>query len=156
MGELYRLDFPNGKSYVGMTAQGAHRRLVKHRYEATRSPKGYLYNAWREHGEPQLVILALVEEKEMLLTELRAIAIFGTVHPAGYNASPGGHIVTKAMTERISAALRGRVFTAAHRASLSSAKKGTKRPAVTRERMSLAQRKRRAMEGCIPQRWRYP
>lgn len=91
MGQLYKLDFSNGKSYIGITTKTALQRFkghcVRHQCGKDRSA---LYNAFRKHGEPILVILAVLEDREMVETEIRAIKAFNTLLPNGYNTTPGG------------------------------------------------------------------
>lgn len=53
MGELYKLNFPNGKSYIGIASNGAIGRLCEHRWKAMKLDY-LLYKAWRKHGEPVL------------------------------------------------------------------------------------------------------
>lgn len=92
MGEIYRLDFANGKSYIGLSTLSAAERFFRHRNSAKCSTKGLIYNAWRKHGEPKLVVLAIVEESELGPTEMRAIQVFNTMAPNGYNLSYGGEL----------------------------------------------------------------
>lgn len=94
MGELYRLDFQNGKSYIGITTTTSERRFVGHRTRA-RSSKGNdaaLYRAWQKHGEPRLHVLAVLENRELAATEVRAIAAYNTIAPHGYNMTVGGEV----------------------------------------------------------------
>lgn len=94
MGNLYKLDFQNGKSYIGITTKTAAERFSGHRVRC-RSAKGNdatLYHAWRKHGEPKLVVLAVVEDKDLAETEIRAIKAFNTMTPNGYNMTPGGDV----------------------------------------------------------------
>lgn len=94
MGQLYKLDFPNGKSYIGITTKTASERFAGHRVRC-RSAKGNdaaLYHAWRKHGEPQLAVLAIVEDADLPAAEIRAIRVFNTLVPNGYNMTPGGDV----------------------------------------------------------------
>lgn len=93
MGHLYRLDFASGKSYIGITKHTAIHRFERHRREAARGVKwNPVYNAWREHGEPTLVVMAVLINEDLAETEIRAIALFNTMLPHGYNLSAGGEI----------------------------------------------------------------
>lgn len=105
MGALYKLDFPNGKSYIGITTRSARERFNGHRQMAT-TGKTALYAAWRKHGEPKLVTLAILEDRELASTEIRAIAVYKTLAPDGYNTTPGGDASPMTLPE-ISAKLRG-------------------------------------------------
>lgn len=90
MGDIYRLDFPSGKSYVGASKLSANKRFLGHKRVAMTSNKGVVYKAWREHGEPVLVVLATVPDELLCSMEIAAIAEHGTLHPNGYNETPGG------------------------------------------------------------------
>ncbi len=95
MGELYRLDFANGKSYVGITTKRSSQRFFKHRrlgLGGGRRSLTPLYNAWKKHGEPKLVVLAILEDKDLAETEVRAIKAYGTLYPNGYNLTEGGEV----------------------------------------------------------------
>lgn len=133
MGELYRLDFANGKSYIGISEVSSAARFHGHRCRAKKGGKTPLYTAWRKHGEPKLAVLAILENRELASTEIRAIAAFKTLVPHGYNVSVGGDISPMTNPEvaaRAGAARVGRPFTDAHRAALSAATKGVPRPSL--------------------------
>lgn len=111
MGELYRLSFSNGKHYIGIAANGAYRRFTCHRHNATKF-NTLLYNAWRKHGEPGLKVLAVIEDDLLYETEIRAIALYGTLAPGGYNITLGGD------------GIRGLVHTPETRAKMSASRMG--------------------------------
>lgn len=146
MGVLYKLAFPNGKEYIGITRQGLQVRLKEHA-KAVRSGKGHLlHRAWREHGFPRVQVLAVVENACLAETEIRAIQAFNTKHPGGYNLTDGGEGVVglpcseetkqklraanlgKRHSEesrlRLSLALRGRICRDDTRAKISAANTG--------------------------------
>lgn len=159
MGTLYRLDFSSGKSYIGATRGQPKRRLVQHRYEAKRKKRREIYAAWGKYGEPRMVILAVVNDADLEKAERKAVQVYGTRVPDGYNLLDGGDAKPTQNPEvaaMISATQKGRIFSAEHREKLAEAKRGTKRDQETKSTMSGAQRKRRARDGCTPQRWRYP
>lgn len=90
MGYVYKLDFPNGLSYVGVTTKTPAARLRQHKKEAA-AGRGYaVHAAIREHGDPTLSVLAQVEDSELHAAEVKAIAEWGTLHPEGYNMTAGG------------------------------------------------------------------
>ena len=135
MGELYRLDFSNGKSYVGITKTTAARRFAGHRTRS-RAHKGNdaaLYAAWQKHGEPKLVVLAVLEDGELLSAEMRAIAAYNTRAPNGYNMTAGGEVSPLTLPE-IAAKLVGNqnakgsrhIRSDEYKAKLSAALKGNK------------------------------
>lgn len=115
MGELYRLDFANGKSYVGITKGKSTFRYKGHRRVAEAGSLCAVHAAWRKHGEPCLTVLAILEDRELPSTEMRAIAAYKTLTPAGYNMTPGGEsnpMHTESAKAKVSAKLLGRVFKA--------------------------------------------
>ncbi len=89
-GLLYRLDFSSGKSYVRATTRAPWQRLKEHVQNASMGKKWPLYHAWREFGKPRFVPLALVARATLPLLEARAVEVFGTRVPEGYNLLPGG------------------------------------------------------------------
>lgn len=90
MAYLYRLDFANGKSYIGATKQSMERRIGVHRSNAKRRTGFKVYSAWLEFGEPKISVLAVIENSELHETEVRAIKIYNTFTPNGYNMTIGG------------------------------------------------------------------
>lgn len=124
MGELYKLDFANGKSYIGITTKTAKHRFDCHRRDAESGSSYAVHQAWRKYGEPKLVVLAVVEDKDLAETEIRAIKAFGTLNPAGYNMTPGGEESPMLVSE-IKAKLVGIKRSDETKAKLSAAKKGS-------------------------------
>lgn len=111
MGVLYKLDFANGKSYIGITTKTAKQRFSGHKAQCCRGTDLPLYNAWRKHGEPTLTTLAVLEDADLAAAEIRAIKAFGTLAPNGYNLSFGGQTAPGLNPEtaaKISKALKGR------------------------------------------------
>lgn len=93
MGELYKLDFPNGKSYIGITTGTAKKRFAGHRRGARSQKKcSLLARAWAKYGEPTLTTLAVLEDDDLAQAEIRAIKAYGTLHPGGCNILEGGQI----------------------------------------------------------------
>ena len=93
MGQLYRLDFPNGKSYIGITCKDALSRFAGHKRLASAAKRRFLlYKAWSKHGEPKLVVLATMENHLLFQAEIDAIKEFKTFHPDGYNNTTGGEV----------------------------------------------------------------
>jgi hypothetical protein len=91
VGTIYKLTFPNGKIYIGMTTVSLRNRLYCHRFKAkVASPKLLLHRAWKLHGEPLAEVLAIVEDSDLAATEIRAIRAFGSYGDGGYNMTPGG------------------------------------------------------------------
>lgn len=93
MGCLYRIVFPNGKSYIGMTISVPEKRFNEHRYHARIGTKLLIYAAMRAHGLSvvKFEILAIANNRKYLeILERSAINVFGTRAPRGYNLTNGG------------------------------------------------------------------
>ncbi len=98
MGCLYRVSFPNGKAYLGITTQTAQARFKDHCSEAGRlkreKPRGgsLLHHALNKYpGQAQLEVLVIADDWDYLCElEQRAIQAFGTRKPNGYNLTEGG------------------------------------------------------------------
>jgi len=141
VGQLYALDFPNGKRYIGVTTKTADARFKTHE-KALRMAKpncAAVYSAWRKHGAPTLTVLAIVEDADLFETEKRAIAVFGTLSPGGYNLTVGGESSPAKHPEvraKIGAALRNP--SDATRAKLSAARRNLSDEA--RAKISAAKR----------------
>lgn len=144
MGELYRLDFPSGKSYIGVTRYTSQRRFREHKADSVRRDH-LIYRAWRAHGDPVLTVLAVIDNDCLLATEIRAIDVFRTLTPFGYNSTIGGDISPALMphvAQKIAEKARGRIKSEETRAKISVGNKGKKRTDATRALMSLAMSRR--------------
>ena len=146
MGELYKLNFPNGKAYIGIAANGAMGRFCDHRYSATKSDQ-LLYRAWRKHGEPILKVLAVVEDAILHETEIKAIASYGTMAPGGYNMTLGGEgtlgwIPSLETRAKLRAASTGKGHSPETRAKLSAITKAMVVSLETRAKLSAAHKGR--------------
>ena len=98
-GSLYRLRFRNGKSYIGVCGRkngdpvyNAFTRYRGHRKAAEDGSQCAVHRAWRKYGAPKMTVLAVLSATELLPTEQRAIAVFNTMTPGGYNMTPGGEV----------------------------------------------------------------
>lgn len=142
VGQLYKLDFPNGKAYIGITIKTAEARFAQHHRAAGAAKPNCaaVYRAWRKHGAPTLTVLAIVEDEDLYETEKRAIAVFGTLAPGGYNlteggeSSPANHPDVRA---RIGTAHRGKTVSAEARARMSVAQRA-RAPASAETRAKIA------------------
>ena len=91
MGQLYKIAFPNGKEYIGITRYTAkarfaiHVRMAKHRNNA-------VCHAILKYGSQctEVTVLAIGNYEYLAEVEPRAIASFGTKAPFGYNMTDGG------------------------------------------------------------------
>lgn len=86
---LYALTFANNKKYIGITTRSLKCRFSQHK-KLHVTGKTAIYAAWRKHGEPTMQALAVVERDDLATTEIRAISVFNTLCPNGYNTSFGG------------------------------------------------------------------
>lgn len=134
VGDLYRLLFADGKSYIGASILGAEKRFVGHCRAVTKGATQFLYTAWRKLGQPQLIILERgLDVKKLWVAEKAAILFYKTKAPFGYNYNggsvrPPGPFGTKRTPEQNA------------RNSLSL--RGLLRSDDVKKRMSVAQRER--------------
>ncbi len=99
MAQLYILEFPNGKGYVGITSFG-HRRFTMHKASARAGSNLLVHKAIRKYGEPTLCQLFEGTIEEMAALEFELIAELGTQMPNGYNMDPGGQHRVVSLMER--------------------------------------------------------
>lgn len=137
-GCLYRLTFPNGKSYIGVTKNSATRRFAKHvSVSESNTERSFLvHRAILKYGASNVVVetLAVGVWHYLMQLEVRAIAAFNTKAPNGYNIADGGQgrVGVKASEEtliRMRAAQRGRTVSDETRARISASKSGKKQSA---------------------------
>jgi len=115
MGELYRLDFPNGKGYVGITATTAEIRFRQHVKASKKRKIDTVVDRAINKYKAQNVTLTVLDRCDdwSVLGNLErwGIAKFGTAVPNGYNVAPGGEGVLwskmpEEARERLSASAR--------------------------------------------------
>lgn len=138
---LYRLTSPSGRTYIGI-AKNVHKRWQEHSYDARCGSNCALHRAIRKYGFAKfkkeiLVTSTFSYVKEM---EIKAIAAYLTMVPAGYNMTAGGdgtfgRIATEAQKQRVSLAQKGRAFTDEHKLKLSLAHKGKTMPDETKQKI---------------------
>lgn len=90
MGVLYKLDFPNGKSYIGITKRTLQRRLREH---FASSSKSLVSTAIRKYGKERVSVSILFEcatYQSLRHLEMLIIRQLNTRSPNGYNLSDGG------------------------------------------------------------------
>lgn len=124
MGTVYKLDFANGKSYIGITTKSLNERIKHHARDAANGSEYSVHKAWRKHGEPVLTVLAVVEDRDLAGAEIRAIKAFNTLVPNGYNMTPGGE-ESPMLVPEIKAKLIGLKRSDESRAKMSASKKGS-------------------------------
>lgn len=149
MGELYKLTFPNGKQYIGISVNGARARFLAHCSASSRY-KHIVYAAWRKHGKPKLTVLAVIENSMLNELERRAIASYGTFAPGGYNITAGGggisgFVHSTDTKDKISASQKGisrKNHTAETKAMMSASHKGKQFTPEHIEKMRINARSR--------------
>ncbi len=90
MGDIYKLDFPSGKSYVGLSTRGAVHRYKQHKQP---SAKGIVADALRKYGFDNVVMTVIDNAEtlpELCKLEIKYIAEHNTKVPNGYNLTDGG------------------------------------------------------------------
>ena len=140
MGYLYKIDFPHGKSYIGISSRPAISRFTKH---CRNGPSTAIAFALRKYGKANATLrtLAIADDWQYLCQlEKKAIAAFNTRAPAGYNLTDGGEGVighkhseaTRAIIAdkaRTQPKVYGRIPDEATREKMATAKRGRKQPA---------------------------
>ena len=92
MGELYKITFPSGKSYIGITRKTASIRLNDHA-RSRLSRKFAVSRALKKYGKDSVSIEVLAQSdewKELCAMEREAIVKHDTRYPKGYNLTSGG------------------------------------------------------------------
>jgi group I intron endonuclease len=158
MGCLYKLTFPNGKCYVGITDKTAEKRFAQHCKQANESARGVrnetpLYRAIRKYGPLSMSVetLAVSPDWQLLCRlEIAEIAARRTTDPTiGYNVTAGGQGPkgmrhTEESREKMRAAAIGRTFSDETRRKISAAGTGRKMSQIVRALLhtDAAKRKR--------------
>lgn len=151
IGDLYRLDFADGKSYIGASIR-SRKRYEEHRRLALQGNTAPVHAAWRLHGKPTFTILERGLQNDALWrAERNAIYHYNTLMPHGYNCMPGsekapGHLGFVASLEtrkKLSNFHSGKKLTLEHAEKISKALTGKTRPAhseETKKKMRLSHR----------------
>jgi len=144
-GILYKLTFPNGKAYIGITRESLSQRVRRHIQYARKGKMLALSCAIRKYGEDSFTseVLASVDSSKLKQIEIDAIREHRMRGVILYNMTDGGDgslgvALSQETKTKISASLRGRVCTELHRKRVSQAQKGKVIPPDVREKMSLA------------------
>ena len=96
MGYLYRIRFPNGKAYIGITIGSSAERLRSHAKQAHRGSVFLVHLAMRKYAGQYSSETLIISDDWKYLCELerRAIVVYGTKNPNGHNLTDGGEGVT--------------------------------------------------------------
>ena len=134
-----------GRRYVGQ-AKNVNRRWREHRRDLAKGGHTslHLQRAWIKYGPDAFQFTLLHSCNEIMLDELEqheldAGAVFNVLK---YARSPRGVARRDETKQRISAALRGKEKSAAHRAALSAANLGKRQSAEVRAKKSATQKGR--------------
>ena len=95
-GTIYKIQFPNGKHYIGLTTTSLEQRKIQHKQTAKRGDTKCLYNALRKYD--MIDTLELIEidtadtEEELCEKEIGYILIYNSyyMNGNGYNMTFGG------------------------------------------------------------------
>jgi len=136
---LYKIDFPNGKGYIGISIDPL-RRWKTHLRRAKRESSLPVHNALRKFPEAAFKVLAKGELEYIQELEIKAIALFETLVPKGYNLGLGGTV--------------GPMLNPLTSAKVSASKMGHFVSEETRRKQSLAQLARFAKPGAISEETR--
>ena len=125
VGCLYVIDFPNGKSYYGITSRGLQRRLREHVCLAEAGRPYALSKALRLYDDwfiAQVLVIAPMKYLEEL--EVKVIEAYQSRIPNGYNQALGGRLAPSSTSEV--------------RLLLSNLKLGTKHSEATKAKLKKA------------------
>lgn len=129
MGCLYQIEFPDGKSYIGISQTTASKRLTRHK-NRTRNGSSYaVHVALRKFPENFTIkeIAWSADWQVLCRAEQMAIETFKTKVPHGYNMTSGGNgALGYKHTELAKKKMRGKIKPEANRSAVSAANKGNK------------------------------
>lgn len=148
MGALYRIQFPNGKSYIGITMKTAAERFARHCANLFDQDKAdlALVRAMKKYGADRAVLttLAICDDWGALcLMESRAIVAYGTKFPRGYNLTDGGEglqgvVVDDGVRIRMANSARAAWAVPGHREKMSALRTGKKQKESTKQKRSAS------------------
>jgi len=144
-GIAYKLTFPNGKVYIGITRETLDRRVKRHIAYAKAGKHFALSAAIRKYGEDSFArdVVGTGDWNELKEIEIKLIAQYGSLGSGGYNMTSGGDgslgvAVPDSVKGKISNSLKGRKLSNDHRKKLSESQIGKIISAETKEKMRLA------------------
>lgn len=144
-GFLYRLTFPNGKVYIGITRETLERRVRRHIQYAREGRNYALSCAIRKYGEKSFSaeIINSGNWEELKALEIAEIKSLRANGHSLYNMTNGGEgslgVILRIETKRkISSSLRGRKCSDEHRRRISESQIGKTIPVEVREKMRKA------------------
>ena len=154
-GSIYKIQFPNGKHYIGLTTTSIEQRTKEHRYSAKCENTQYIYKALRKHDMVdtfELIEIDTAETKEELCElEIAYIQMYNSYYKddCGYNMTFGGegfngYVHTEDVKQKMSEARKKHFIENpnAGKDQGKSLKKYYKDNPIARKKQSEAQKKR--------------
>ena len=95
-GSIYKIIFPNGKHYIGLTTTSIEQRTKQHKKSAKNGAAYYVYNAIRKHEMVDTLELVKIDTaytiEELCEKEIDYIQKYNSyyIHKKGYNMTLGG------------------------------------------------------------------
>jgi len=136
----------SGKSYVGVTSKGIHRRKLEHFWDASVGSSLYFHKAIRKYGREDFKWETLVSSsnwRDALVLEIFFIREFQTFKTKGYNLTKGGegllgHIHSVETRNKMSVSSKANIPNMERLSNLAKLRKGSTHSNETREKMSRA------------------
>jgi group I intron endonuclease len=143
MAELYRITSPSNKQYIGIASKGMRFRWSVHVSESRAGSNTALHKAIRKYGPDVFVkeVLVVADYDYIKELESKAIEIFKTFTPNGYNLTRGGdgtvgRIFTDEQKKAISVATKKRMTDERQRENLRQKNLGKKISEETKKKIS--------------------
>lgn len=135
---LYRLTFPNGKLYFGITTQFKER-MRSHKAKEGVCPPSRLAHAIQKYGWASVVVDILhenLDDVDAYALEIKYISEHNTTGVAGYNIAPGGRTKLGCKNSKPSP-IKGKKLSEHHRQALIRAKAGKSYSAISSDNSTL-------------------
>lgn len=88
--DIYRVTFPNGKSYIGITTEGLYKRKVRHLYDSKKFDFKFYRALNKYSGQETWEVIDQVEDVSLAyLLEITYIDLYNSYYE-GYNSTFGG------------------------------------------------------------------
>lgn len=146
-GYVYKLRFPNGKAYIGITSRSPADRFAEHvAYARSGRTPSALHLAIRKYGAENIRVESLSRAdcwERLQEMEIAAIAEHRTRPPHGYNLTRGGDGVVgfdDVTRAKMGAKNKGRTHDAATREKIRIANIGRKHDEMARAKISMARK----------------
>jgi group I intron endonuclease len=131
-GSIYKIVFPNGKHYIGLTTTSLEKRTKQHKNAANRGNAYLVCKAIRKYGMVDTLELLEVDTadtiEELCEKEIKYITEYDSYYRngKGYNMTYGGegtngHVCTEEVKQKISKSLSGHVCTEKSKQKMSKA-----------------------------------